>query len=258
MKSVVQRFNRAAGTYDRYARVQTRLAESLMEMNRRATPPRRILEMGCGTGLLTTRLREAFPEASLWASDAAPLMLDAARLKITSGENHFFVWDAEKPLWPASLPQAPFDLVASNALVQWFPDLRAHFQGCADLMRSGGSLWVSGFLDDNLPELRNSLQAIGLPAPARIGHAAEAVQAAAEDAGLILKTWKGMDERENFDKAGTLLQTLARLGATGGGSEKPLRRGDLGHLVEAYRKSYRKGSGVYATWSTWAAWWIKP
>ncbi len=258
MKAVVQRFNRAAATYDQNAGVQIRLAEALMQMHRRASPPRRILEMGCGTGLLTTRLRENFPDASLWASDAAPLMLQATRQKITVGENHFFEWDAEKPEWPATLPKAPFDLVASNALVQWFPDLRAHFQGCADLLRSGGSLWVSGFLDDNLPELRNSLQALGLPVHAKIGHDAETVQTAAEDAGLILKAWKGMDERESFEQPEDLLRVLAKLGATGGGSERPLRRSELSHLAEAYRQRYRKGSGVYATWSTWAACWIKP
>lgn len=44
--------------------------------------PRRILEVGCGTGFLTQMLHEAWPEAELIATDIAPKMLERARNRV--------------------------------------------------------------------------------------------------------------------------------------------------------------------------------
>lgn len=42
-------------------------------------PPKRILDLGAGTGILSRRVADAFPDAELVLTDGAPAMLDQAR-----------------------------------------------------------------------------------------------------------------------------------------------------------------------------------
>ncbi len=51
----------------------------------------RILDLGVGTGYLTSKMVEMFPHASVIAIDAAPMMIDQAkiRLKTHSGKITF-------------------------------------------------------------------------------------------------------------------------------------------------------------------------
>src|SRR6187549_3584777 len=60
----VARFGRAARSYESTAHIQRCLAARLASRCDVSTP-RAILELGCGTGLLTRRLRERFPDSLL-------------------------------------------------------------------------------------------------------------------------------------------------------------------------------------------------
>ncbi|MCI5150851.1 MAG: malonyl-[acyl-carrier protein] O-methyltransferase BioC, partial [Candidatus Electrothrix sp. MAN1_4] len=55
---ICQQFRRAAASYDRQATIQHRVADRLLTIMDRYIPqrPLRVLEVGCCTGLLTTRL----------------------------------------------------------------------------------------------------------------------------------------------------------------------------------------------------------
>lgn len=277
--SISQRFDRAANTYDSHADVQMALGETLLGLYRRSHMPRRILELGCGTGLFSDKLWQRFPEAQFWITDAAPRMLAAAEnrwreqnvsVSAASSLNsprlppHFEVLDASEVKWPVEQVGPPFDLAASNALVQWFSGeaaLTRHLLSLAELMRTGGDILISGFGRDNLAELRQSLLRLGLAPRVQVGHDAETVQAAVDNAGLVLKAFSAEEKRMSYASAQALLKNLAGLGATGGAetTHPPLRRSDFLHLYEVYRRHYlTPEGGVQATWSTWAAWLIKP
>jgi malonyl-CoA O-methyltransferase len=269
----VQRFDRAAKTYDAHSQVQQELGDSLLALFRRSASPKRILEMGCGTGQFSVKLRQKFPNSQLWITDASPRMLAFAKNKLQttvalesaqeedSSEfrdlMHFETLDASQPKWGSEQPGPPFDMVASNALVQWFPDLGRHLAATSELLRSGGDILVSGFLDDNLPELRTLLDPSGVNQHHHVGHSAEVVQKAVDDTGLVLKAWQGWDEKIVYPDAASMLQTLSRLGATGGPSQAPLSRAQLRDLCARYSRRYPHAQGVYATWSAWSAWLIK-
>jgi len=263
LNRIARRFDRADGSYDSHALAQTSLADALIGLYRRDAPAHKILEMGCGTGLFTRRLLARFPGSSLWVTDASPRMLATAETRLSApgaagnARLHFRLLDAQCPAWPADEPGGPFDLVASNALAQWFPDIESHIRGCAALLRRGGSLLIGAFLDDNLKELRASLEAISAR-PLKTGHGVEEIQTAGENAGLVLKGWRGLDERLEYADTAAFLGALAALGATGGPSTAPLSGADLRRLKRTYQERYRYGNGVAATWSAYAAWWIKP
>ena len=108
-------FDRAEG-YDGAATLQRLAAHNLTARLVRALDgrkPTRILEIGCGTGLLTELLARNWPEAQIVATDFAPQMLErASRRAIPRTEFKFM--DAANPT-----VEGPFDVVCGNLVMQW-------------------------------------------------------------------------------------------------------------------------------------------
>jgi trans-aconitate 2-methyltransferase len=77
--------------------------------------PARIIDVGCGPGNSTAILRQRWPSARVAGLDSSPEMISAARL--SDPEHEWILVDAGA--WQAS---APYDLVFSNATLQWVPD----------------------------------------------------------------------------------------------------------------------------------------
>ncbi|MFT3966382.1 MAG: class I SAM-dependent methyltransferase, partial [Sphingobium sp.] len=77
-------FGRAAASYDDAAAPQRQAAALVARLARRQRPGAlageapRILEIGCGTGILTRHIRAAWPIAELVVSDLSPDMVGQA------------------------------------------------------------------------------------------------------------------------------------------------------------------------------------
>ena len=100
-----------AGQYLRFADERTRPALDLLARIDLAAPPR-IVDLGCGPGNSTALLRQRWPEANVTGLDSSGDMLDAARRDHPGIE--FVAGDIAE--WS---PAAPYDLVFSNAALQW-------------------------------------------------------------------------------------------------------------------------------------------
>jgi tRNA (cmo5U34)-methyltransferase len=79
-------------------------------------PPRRVLDLGAGTGLLATRVAAAHPDAELVLLDAAPAMLELARERLGDRAT-LHVADLDDPL-----PPGPFDAVVSALAIHHLDD----------------------------------------------------------------------------------------------------------------------------------------
>ncbi|MFC5996894.1 trans-aconitate 2-methyltransferase [Pseudonocardia hispaniensis] len=77
-----------------------------------ATAPRRVVDLGCGPGQLTTVLSRRWPAATVEALDSSPEMVEAARGRGVAAE----LGDVRQ--W---LPAADTDVVVTNAVLQWVP-----------------------------------------------------------------------------------------------------------------------------------------
>lgn len=99
--------------------------------------PRRMVDLGCGSGGVTRLLVERWPRASIVALDGSPEMLAAAREK--AGTTGIDWQQADLAAW---YPSAPFDLVFSNAALHWLTDHAALFPRLADAVAPGGVLAV--------------------------------------------------------------------------------------------------------------------
>jgi malonyl-CoA O-methyltransferase len=274
------RFDRAASTYEAHAQVQAAMARTLIDLlprNPDGGSQGRILEMGCGTGLLTRRIRERIPEAPLTATDAAPRMLETARGAFAlmaelmaegrsapgeaggpafGAEIRWLEFDAsgEAPAPPAVSASAPFMIAASSALVQWFPRLDRHFAMVASLLEPDGAYLVSGFTRDNFPELNAILSEPPFAYPGYPGHVAEGIRAAAASAGFGIAAYREDSLETVQPTPQAFLESIRGLGsARHPESGKPLTRSRLRLLLATYQECYSCPGGVRATWKPWYA-----
>lgn len=98
-------------------------------------PPGDVLEIACGTGIVTKRLRERLdPAVRLVASDLSKAMLDFARAKVVLPGIEWREADA------ARLPfaDASFGAVACSFGVMFVPDKKAAFRETRRVLREGG------------------------------------------------------------------------------------------------------------------------
>ncbi|MCJ2034838.1 methyltransferase domain-containing protein [Methylobacterium sp. J-068] len=177
-KQAVARAFDAAEGYDGAAAIQAevaaRLAERIAGASRAAAP--RILEVGCGTGLLTAALARQRGRGILVASDIAPAMIQRCRARLTGAANlHVTVMDAERPCLAPG-----FDLIASSLAAQWFEDLPGTLARLSALLAPGGLMAVATLAEGTFAEWRAAHAALGLEA------ATPRYPALAELAGLSL------------------------------------------------------------------------
>lgn len=258
-----RRFDRAASTYSARAGFQARMAERLAGLLPPGQPAQGpILEFGCGTGLLTRVLAARFPALPILATDAAPRMLAEAESGLGRGAAlGFAVCDASGDLPPPReiAERAPFRLAASNALVQWFPDLARHLGWTASLLAPGGLYLASGFDRANFPELNAILGGPPFGYADFPGHPAAGLRDLASRAGL--ETLALETERVETVQPSPLafLEAIRALGAARRPREgSPLTRARLRVLEETYLARYPREGGVAATWMPWYALFRKP
>lgn len=253
-----RRFDRAAASYADHSGFQARMAASLLALlpaEAAIHGPR--IEFGCGTGLLTRRLLVRFPKPDLLATDAAPRMLAEAERALGPHPGLLFaVCDASGalPVPEAIAAQGPFSLAASNATVQWFPDLARHLRWVAGLLPAGGLYLASGFDRDNFPELNSILREPPFGYADFPGHSAGDVRDAAETAGLELRAFVSERSEAIFPSPRTFLETIRALGAARRPREdRPMNRAKLDRLLRTYQERYPREGGVAATWAPWFA-----
>jgi len=239
-------FGRHAAEYDRHAAVQRRLADEL-DAALTGTRPRQILELGCGTGYLTRRLRARFPRAELTAIDLSARMLERARAACP-GPVRWLLGDAEAVAWEP----ARYDLIVSSATVQWFARPAATTAALAAALTPGGCAAHATFGPSTFWELWQAFAeaelargAVGsgprgphLPGASELETALRARGLEVEARTRVLHV--GYPDCRAF---------LAAVKATG--AAQPRRAAEPGLLRDAmrrYDRSYRFGAGVRASY----------
>ncbi len=99
--------------------------------------PRRIIDLGCGPGNSTAVLARQWPGAELMGLDSSADMIDAARAAHPQGR--WVVGDIAT--WAAG-DEGPFDVVFSNAAMQWVDDHASIYPRLLGHAAPGGALAV--------------------------------------------------------------------------------------------------------------------
>ena len=98
---------------------------------------KRILDLGCGTGNSTKILKDKFPDAMVIGADNSDEML--AKAKKTHPDIEFIHLDVGGDLGEV---KGKFDIVFSNACLQWIPNHEILLPKLMSLLRQGGVLAV--------------------------------------------------------------------------------------------------------------------
>jgi tRNA (cmo5U34)-methyltransferase len=170
-------------------------AVSALEMLGR--PPRRVLDLGAGTGMLSARVAAAYPDAELVLVDGAPAMLEQARAAL-GDRAEIHVADLADPL-----PDGPFDAVVSALAIHHLDDAgkQALFARVCAALPPGG-VFV------------NAEQVAG-PSPCFDRRYREWHEASARAAGTDDAEWAGALERMRHDRpadVGSQLRWLREAG----------------------------------------------
>jgi trans-aconitate 2-methyltransferase len=102
-----------------------------------AGAPAAVVDLGCGEGTMTATLAQRWPTARVTGVDSSPEMLAAAASSAVPGRVEFVRGDVRD--WA---PDAPVDVVVSNAVLHWVPGHDGVLTRWAGWLRPGGRLAV--------------------------------------------------------------------------------------------------------------------
>ena len=121
-----------ANLYDAFNK--ERIQPSIDLANRIDKVCTRILDVGCGSGMSTLALKNRFPEAEITGVDLSGAMLENARKLLPDVQ--WIQRDCSESL--EDLGQ--FDLVFSNAFLQWLPDQENFIKNIRNCIKENGML----------------------------------------------------------------------------------------------------------------------
>ena len=226
------------------------MAAHLAELLPDGSAPLSGLELGCGTGHLSRALLDRFPGMDLLCTDLSEAMVARAR----DG------WDRPRPpRWrildgrAPVLPGRRFDLVASSAMVQWFPRLEPHLLACRELAAPDGLLAISGFADDHFPELERILRGEPFGYPPGPGHSRGEVEAALAASGWTPLRLEFAEIPWKYPSAVAFLEHLRSSGANRPPPPgRKLSRSGLRILLDALEREAGDGdTGIRILWKPW-------
>jgi len=205
--SVKKSFEKHLATYDANAAAQKlitkRLAAEILK-HPAAANAQKVLEIGCGTCMLTKELLKGIKNASWTLNDISPEVKNfipqeiakSAKISAGSAENADF--------------GLGFDLAVSSSALQWVDDLKGVFAKVRTCLKTGGIFAFSSFGKNNLWQIKKAAQS-GLEY-----RALEECRALLDACGFEVSESFEDEITLNFTNAADALRHLKNTGVTGG------------------------------------------
>ncbi|MCR8642051.1 malonyl-ACP O-methyltransferase BioC [Paenibacillus sp. N1-5-1-14] len=255
-QQVSRQFNRAVSTYDAHAVIQTKMAHQLLEGIGPLQEDVRVLEIGCGTGILTQLLIERYPHAQLTAIDIAADMVTATRARLGDNESvQFIVGDIEQI---NEHDHAPYDLIISSAVFQWLRAPLTTLTKLNNMLTDDGILVASTFGPQTFQEMHEIFNEVklemglaqashGLPMEAAIAWLDYFQKSGLRNVSVMQKF-----ERLIYPNCRAFLQSIKAVGASYSEGSYPVRTTKvlLHEVMKRYDATFVTENGVYATYET--------
>ena len=227
-------FSKHAHTYDSHAQLQKLMAQKLASFLPNDMPEQ-ILEIGCGTGLFTKYLLTK-PAKKIYLNDISPGMLKHMRLNISLPPySQIIPGNAELLIFQM------VDMIAANAVFQWFKNPRIVLGRLNSYIKENGSLVFSAFGPSTLAELR---KVTPLESPALLLSKSEWCKLI-EEAGFTINLSVKESHKTFFPSTLSLLKNLQQIGSAPIQMTSPKK---LRQLINDYDDICFTKHGVYANW----------
>lgn len=242
---IAQRFSNAAHTYDAWALPQTLVAKKLCTLlPDEATS---VLDIGCGTGLMTDLVRKRYPAAQITGIDPAVKMIEHCKKRFSDDEKTAFIINSAENFSSLS----SFDLVVATCSMHWFSDKRKALGNIRSSLMPGGSLAVAIPIEGSLPELCESYHAA-------TGTQMPGLKLLSSDEYLTLFSQTGFDldeviveeVRMKVPDSMYVLNSLRRIGGAPQGlsDDSPIPQKQLQKLLDFYNEHFSMDGGVDFTY----------
>lgn len=235
---IAARFAAAAPHYDRHAQAQRQIHAELAALLAAHAPAsaRKVLEIGCGTGLFSRILAAQFPQSVLVLNDLHPNCTAAP-----SGFQTAFAPNGTMPEYRFGDAEhtdlgAGYDAVCSASALQWLADPAAFLKRAAAMLVSDGLLLFNTFTPDNLHQIR-ALTGRGLHYPA----AAQWQRWLAADYRVLSLYSRTITLA--FDTPRDVLHHLRRTGVTAAAQDFTWTKRRLAEFDTEYRRRYTLSDG---------------
>lgn len=142
---IIDEYAELASTYDSkwsfYVEATTRETMARLVLQ----PTDRLLDVGCGTGMLLQRLSAIHPAAQMFGVDPVPEMLERARCRLSPATEL-------REGWAEKLPFAAeqFDTVVSCNMFHYIRQPAVALREMGRVLRPGGQLLITDWCDDYL------------------------------------------------------------------------------------------------------------
>jgi len=146
---IKQAFNKAADSYDDYCHLQRQTGKKLVSLvKQHYVNSSRIIDLGCGSGLVTRELAEALNYVDFHAIDFADQLLMKAKKHLSPFKLTIYESDFD------SLTEHHFDIIFSNLSIHWSTNLALTLQKLSASLSKDGILAFSIPLSGSLIELQ--------------------------------------------------------------------------------------------------------
>jgi len=240
---IARGFSDASNSYDRWATAQRLIAGRLAGLLPKYHDVRHVLDVGCGTGLLTDLLHQRYKSANILGIDIAAGMVNFCRQKwLSTPTLQFSLADAETLTSDQS-----YDLIASSCTFQWFSDRDGAIRNMANVLRPGGVLAAATLVAGSLCELADSYQhALGKDMPGLTFVESDTYMRIARESGLSLKLTKTEIVQVFYRNALEALGSFKGMGATlrHAPAHTPCSVSQVRELVRYYDRNYANDTNL--------------
>lgn len=257
---VVREFSLYVDSYEKHAQVQKIAADSLMQLIKEdygtdplasglRARPLSILEVGCGTGILTRQLVEHFPESYFLCVDASKAMLlqlkKSLRTTLAPTTVRAKVVDCNRFGEFLFHPNCSADLVVSSFALQWLYDLPFALKSMSSVIIPGGRFALALPGQRSFPEWRQACDLAEVPYTGNLLPSHEELHEIFSRLGFSGSLHESI-VTQRFESSRDFFKSLKLAGASKqlllpGQSEVVLSSRDFKRLVKAWDSLYSPG-----------------
>ena len=227
-------FSKYANVYDKNAQLQKKMAKNLSSFIPNIISGK-ILEIGCGTGIFTKYLLSKSTK-KIFLNDISHEMTKRMEFNLNLPPySQIIIGNAE------ILKFKMVEIIAANAVFQWFKDPRYALKRFYSCSKPKGRLIFSTFGSSSLDDFRENFR---IESPALLLSHSEWTEII-EDAGFTLCSSKIDSHKTFYPNTLSLLKNLQQIGAS---PTRMTGTGELRQLINKYDHMHSTKKGICANW----------
>jgi malonyl-ACP O-methyltransferase BioC len=240
---IARAFGRKAAAYDGSAEVQGELTALLAaKLAAFGLSGGRWADLGCGTGIFADTFEKNESCGLIVGVDISFESLVVNKIK-----RNGFSPTVQADIGRLPFKNATFDGAVTASTLQWFDSVPDALKNSAAILKNGGVLAFSVFVQGSFRELFSIQQRFGIPAPVRCPETAVFVRAL-ENAGFVDVDYETIEKTVHAPTAAIVLKNISAIGSCATAAARLLNRKEIAEFCRAYETAFSKGCGVPLTY----------